>query len=89
MGDRKLAELSDDEFQSVVQGRRIARMAAIDAMSPEHRELIRDYGYNVVRACIDCGVPKARHIKHIVETVLDEFSPTRGTGSAQGARAKR
>lgn len=89
MADRKLADLTDDEFQAVVQSRRIARMAAIDAMSPEHRELVRDYGYNVVRACMDCGVPKARQIRHIVETVLDEFSPTRGTGSAQGVRPLR
>lgn len=28
----------------------------------------------------------ARHIRHLVETVLDEFSPTRGSSSSQGLR---
>lgn len=89
MSGMKLSQLSDDEFQRVIDTRRSARMDAIDSLPAAHRELVHDYGFNVVKACMDCGVTKARQIKHIVETVLDEFSPTRGTGSAQGARAHR
>lgn len=86
---RKLSTLSDEEFAVAVQERRIARMEAIDHLSAAHRELVHDYGYNIVKSFMSCGVTKARHIQHLVETVLDEFSPTRGTGSAQGVRAIR
>lgn len=85
----KLSKLSDEEFQHVVETRRVARMDAIDRMPPALRELVHDYGLNVVKACTDLGITKPNQIKHLVETVLDEFSPTRGTGSAQGARAMR
>ncbi|MDR6826463.1 hypothetical protein J2X48_000733 [Bosea sp. BE271] len=89
MGDRALSQLSPEEFDIVIDGRRRARMEAIDALSPEHRELVHDYGYNVVRACMDCGATKPKHIRHIVETVLNEFSPTRGSYASQGVRAIR
>lgn len=75
-----------EEFQASVDRRRGARMAAIDALSAAHRELVHDYGYTVVRACMDCGVVKPKQIRHLVETVLDEFSPTRGSYSSQGTR---
>jgi len=75
-----------DEFQPVVDRRRADRMAAIDRLSPEMRGLVHDYGYTVVKAFLDIGVIKPRHIKHLVETVLDEFSPTRGSFSSQGVR---
>ena len=45
------------------------RMARIDAMSPEVRALIHEYGQTVVDAFIDCGVTNPRHIRHLVETV--------------------
>ena len=35
---------------------------------------------------MDVGVEKPKHIRHVVETVLNEFSPTRGSFSAQGIR---
>jgi len=62
-------------------------MAAIDAMPPEMRKLVHDYGLHVVNTFVQSGIKKPRQIAHMVETVLDEFSPTRGTSSAQGARA--
>lgn len=75
------------EFKEAFQRRRVARMEAVDRMTPEVRELVHEYGLTVVRACTDLGIIKARHIRHLVETVLNEFSPTRGSASSQGPRA--
>lgn len=75
------------EHQRFVNVKRAARMEKIDHLPAPIRELIHAYGYNVVKAFMDCGVGKANHIRHLVETVLDEFSPTRGTFSNQGVRA--
>lgn len=76
------------EFVADVQRRRSARMEAIDALSPDIRSLVHDYGYPTVKTCMDLGVTKAKHIRHLVETVLNEFSPTRGAFSIQGRRTQ-
>jgi hypothetical protein len=85
---QKLSTLPPDEFQAVIERRRAARMQAIDGMSSELRQLVNDYGLRVVRSLMDLGITKPRHIEYIVETILDEFSPTRGSHSAQGARPR-
>lgn len=64
------------------------RFDNIDSMSPELRSLVNDYGFNVVKSFIDLGIEKPRHIKHLVENVLNEFSPTRGSYSHQGLRVE-
>lgn len=69
-----------------VQKKRRKRLADIDQLPPEIRALVHEYGYNVVRAFLDCGVTQPNRIRHLVETVLDDFSPTRGSRSAQGRR---
>lgn len=63
-------------------------MAEIDEFDPAIRSLIHEYGYPVVKAIYDLGVTKPKHIRHIVETVLNEFSPTRGSYSIQGRRTQ-
>lgn len=73
-------------FEEQFQRRRVNRMAAIDNLPADIRELVHDYGYNVVKAHLDLKVKSARHIRHLVETTLDEFSPTRGGFSSQGVR---
>lgn len=77
----------EDEHQEFVDRKRETRMARIDAMPEDVRALVHDYGLTIVQACLDLGLRKPAHIKHIVETVLNEMSPTRGTFSAQGIRA--
>ena len=72
------------EFQARVDKRRRNRMEAIDALPADVRDLVHEYGYNIIVACQNAGVKKAKHIRHLVETVLDEFSPTRGSSSSQG-----
>ena len=75
-----------DEHQEYVDGKRKERMLQIDDLSPELRMLVHDYGWNCVRAFLDCGVARPKRIRHLVETVLNEFSPTRGAYSNQGIR---
>jgi hypothetical protein len=72
--------------QSWIDARRRKRMEKIDAMPPELRECVKDYGLNIVHSFVECGISKPCQIRHLVETVLSELSPTRGAMSAQGIR---
>ncbi len=81
-----MTQLRDEAFQDVVDRKRRARMDAIDRLPADLRELVHLYGFNVVNTMQLLGVTKANQIKHAVETVLDEFSPTRGSFSSQGIR---
>jgi hypothetical protein len=74
------------EFERQLCERRKARMDAIDRLSSAERQIVHEYGYNVFCALRSCGVAKPKQMRHIVETVLDEFSPTRGSSSSQGTR---
>lgn len=78
---------TDDEFQKEVQRKRVARMDKFDKMPPDLRKLSAEYGYNVVQQFLACGIINPRHIRHLVEVVLDEFSPTRASSSCQGPGA--
>lgn len=66
-----------------VQRARI-RMDTIDKMPAELRACVHEYGFRIVADLAQLGISEPRHIRHIVETVLDEFSPTRCSSSAQG-----
>lgn len=70
------------------QARREKRMAEIDALPSDLRALVHAYGWAVVRTCMDLGVTKAKHIRHLVERILDDLSPTRGSYSQQGIRTE-
>lgn len=78
--------MNDTEFQQEVQARRCRRMSIVDRMSPEMRALVHEYGLHIVWNFIQVGVTKPKHIRHLVECVLDEFSPTRGATSNQGTK---
>lgn len=67
-----------------VDQKRANRMRMIDDMPADLRACVHDYSLNVVKAFVDVGVTKPKHIRHIVERVLDEFSPTRASYSNQG-----
>lgn len=75
--------MSEDR-EAKAQERRIIRMNAIDALPYEFRELVHEYGFTIVYSFLVLKVNEARHIRHLVETVLDEFSPSRGSSSFQG-----
>lgn len=78
-------DVSNSEF---LKEKRRKRMAIIDAMPAELRRLVNEYGYNVVHTLMNVGVRKPNQIEHVVETILDEFSPTRGSFSRQGIRTE-
>jgi len=81
--------MGDDEaFLAIVDRHRRARMEHIDRLPPDIRNLVNEYGYTVVSAFLDIGVLRAKRIRHLVETVLNEFSPTRGSYSRQGKYTK-
>lgn len=75
--------------QDWIDAKRAARMDSIDAMAPELRALVHEYGLNVVKAFLDLGVAKPKHIRHLINTTLSELSPTVGGSSAQGHRPWR
>lgn len=74
---------SNPSGSTINNTRRAARMAQVDALSPDLRALVHEYGFPTVKSLLDLGVKKPRQIKHVVETILDEFSPTRGSYSKQ------
>jgi hypothetical protein len=76
-------------LQEAARGRRVSRMDRIDALPQEWRELVHEYGYCLVDAMRCCGIKEVRHVRHLVETVLNELSPIRGSLSSQGARTTR
>jgi hypothetical protein len=75
-------------MEQIVTKKRAKRMGEIDALDPTTRALVHDYGYTVVKTIRDVGVTKPAQIRHVVETILNEFSPTRGSYSRQGIRTE-
>lgn len=78
------ADCTCGAHDALIARKRKDRMGIIDNLPREVRDMVNDYGWAVVHACIESGVRKPRNIKHLVETILDEFSPTRCSYSAQG-----
>ena len=76
-------------LNEIVDIKRANRMAVFDAYDPALRALVHEYGMAVVKTIHDLGIRKPRQIRHVVETVLDEFSPTRGSYSKQGIRTEQ
>jgi len=74
--------------QEMVDKKRKNRMDKIDAFDPATRSLIHEYGMPVVECLHAVGVTKPKHVRHVVETILNEFSPTRGSYSRQGIRTE-
>ena len=70
------------------QMKRITRMRLLDAQPAPIRQCVHDYGYHIVSTFMEYGIKDASAIRKIVETVLDEFSPTRGSYSKQGIRTE-
>jgi hypothetical protein len=86
---KRLNEARDrEEFNALLTAKRVRRMDRIDSMPPGLRECVHEFGLNVVDACLSYGVTKPERIRHLVNTILNELSPTRGTFSQQGVRTK-
>ncbi len=77
-----------EEFDALLTAKRVRRMDRIDNMPPGLRECVHEYGLNIVDMCLSYGVDKPERIRHLVNTILREMSPTRGSFSQQGVRTK-
>ena len=90
----KQREARDDEakkdFQAFIDRKRAARMAKVDALPQDVREVVHDWGLSIVDAFWDIGVRKGKQMRHIIETVLNETrAPQGGTFSSQGIKTRR
>jgi hypothetical protein len=52
--------------------RRATRMARVDAMPPEIRACVHEYGLTIVDAMMDLKIKKAKHIRHLVDVIQRE-----------------
>lgn len=66
------------------QSRRRKRMERVDAMPPDIRACVHQYGLSIVDAFLDAGVKKARHIHHIVGRIRDGSYQSVTDGKAFG-----
>lgn len=79
-----LRQLSGD---GGVRDRRIKRMSRVDAMPPDIRALVHEWGLSITQAFLECGVTNPRHIRHIINMVLNETrAPLGRPNSYQGER---
>ncbi len=58
------------------------RMAAIDALHPEMRKLVHEYGWEPVRLLMELGAKRPGHVEHIIRACrgLDQSREGRVTG---------
>lgn len=55
----------------VISARRQRAWNDVDAMSPEWRALVHEYGYAIVDACRNCGVTEPRRVHELVRVIWD------------------
>lgn len=51
------------------RARIIARMDRVDSMSPDVRAIVHEHGLTIVDAFLQCGVTKAKHMRHLINTI--------------------
>lgn len=74
---------------STYEQRAAVRMDEVDNLPADHRKIVHDWGFTIYRAFTQAGVKKANHMRHIVETVLNETrgkplpATTKAFGSSQ------
>lgn len=78
-----------ETFEEAVERRRQSRMAVVDGYPAELCELVHEYGLNVVQAFVQHKIGTPRIMRHLIDTVLSELSPVRGSSSHQGPAHRR
>lgn len=48
-------------------------MEVVDSLHPQWRAVIHEYGYHIVRTCLDSGVKLPSHVHQIVTAVRDHY----------------
>ena len=66
--------MNTDVADCYAQEYAIRRMAFIDRLTPEHRELIHEFGFDVIKAFLDHGITRPRTIRHLVHTIHEDMT---------------
>ena len=61
-----------DELNRKAHERRIKRMAEIDALNPDVREVVHEHGWTIVHAFLNCGVASARQMQHLIRVIRED-----------------
>lgn len=63
------------DFNQATSERAAKRMDRVDAMPPDLRKVVHEYGLEVVQEFINCGVKTPKTIRHLIATVRHEDHP--------------
>lgn len=66
-----------------LSAKRINQVLAVDALSPELRQCVHEFGYPIVHACLNAGVSSPRAIRVLVSEI---WSGARQQGQKSDAR---
>ncbi len=67
MGEPAATLMFDRE--AAADARRVARMNRVDAMAPDLRELMHEFGLSIVDAFLQHGVTRPKSIRHLINAV--------------------
>lgn len=77
-------------YNSALATRAAKRMQRVDAMPPEYRSLVHEFGLEIVHEFLAHGVKKPSSIKHLIETVRGTYADGRPRFAVnQNAGSKR
>lgn len=74
-----------------ISHKRMQALATVDAMAPEYRVLVHEFGLPIVQACLSAGVTRPSIIRHLVHEIWcgarqtsqrstsEQFGPAGGT----------
>lgn len=63
------------DHNAAMAERAAKRMARVDAMGPELRKVVYEYGLELVQEFLNCGVKIPSRIAHLIDTVRHEDFP--------------
>lgn len=67
--EKRMAEIESPNFNHALVERAKKRMARVDSLPADIREVIYEYNLEVVQEFLNHGVRKAKSIKHLIDTV--------------------
>lgn len=92
---KAILDCEKPEYNSGTAERAQKRMARVDAMAPETRELVYEFGLEVVQEFLNHGVRSARSIRHLIGVARNEredgmsfFRPNAGKNQKANPAAK-
>lgn len=84
-------ECEHPDYNAGIAERAAKRMARVDSMPRELREVVYEYGLEIVQEFLNCGVKVPSRIKHLIDTVRHADLPNgqKRFKINKGANAKR